>query len=127
MRGLCVAAVGFAVLGSIIRSASGDFTPVSQSRSVKATVSGIYIDANGVAHPPMADQTQSAPDDSPFNGAVTNGFGFSPGVIGGDVSDASQTSQIGSTLVTATGAARAQAAEYTPVLPRPFQYDYGGT
>ena len=127
MRGIHIAAIGFLVVGGAACAARADLTPVSQNRSVKSTVSGTYTDVFGVSQSPSPDQMQSATDYSPFVGAVTSGFGVPLNVVGSDVSDATQTSQLGSTIITASGGANASSARFASVMTPVFRYNYTAT
>lgn len=120
-RGAVVLALAFT-----ISSARADLAPISQDRSIRSTVSGSYIDAQGTSYPPPTDQTQAAGDFSPFNAAVSSGFGVPMGQVGSDVSSANQNSQIGPRIVIAGADAAATAARFhsdTTLL----QYNYTAT
>ena len=107
-------------------AARADLTPVSQDRTIRATVAGSYVDAQGTNLAPPADRSQAAGDLSPFNATVTNGFAVPAGTVGSDVSDASQNSQIGPTVITASADAAATDARFHSDT-RPLQYSFTGT
>lgn len=121
----CGGAVGV-VLAFTVCAALADLTPVSQDRTIRSTVSGTYVDASGTNYPPPSDQSQAAGDFSAFDASVSSGFGVPAGAVGGNVSGASQNSQIGPTIITAAADAAATDGRFSSATT-PFHYNYTST
>lgn len=117
---------GLLALALTVSAAWADLTPVSQDRTVRSTVSGSYVDAQGTNHPPPPDQMQQATGFSPFDASVSSSFAVPMGDIGSDVSSASQSSQIGPTVITASADATATDARLQSATT-PLRYNYTST